>query len=125
MSGSSEAHASSQLRIFYDAECEFCEKNAFLLRRLLWLKKAEVLKAQDYPPVLGEMQQHNSWVVENSSGEHFFKWEGLSFVMSRSPIFWPLSPLMRLPGVFQLGTRLYERIARRRSCRPSGDVCNI
>jgi predicted DCC family thiol-disulfide oxidoreductase YuxK len=125
MSTPNQSRPSSQLRIFYDGECDFCERNAFLLRKLLWLKKAEIHKAQDDPRVLDEMQQHNSWVVENSSGDHFFKWDALSFVISRSPILWPLSPLMRLPGVFQLGTRLYERIARRRSCRPTGDVCNV
>jgi predicted DCC family thiol-disulfide oxidoreductase YuxK len=102
------------LRINYDRDCGFCKKMVYLLRTLLILPGTPLLVAQDNPSVYEDMERYNSWVVEDGSGNRRFKWEAIAYIVSLSPVFWFLAPILRLPPLMVLGTRIYEWIASHR-----------
>ncbi|MBR8831596.1 MAG: hypothetical protein N5P05_003083 [Chroococcopsis gigantea SAG 12.99] len=102
------------LRINYDKDCGFCKKVVYLLRTFLILPGTPLLIAQDNPSIYADMLEKNSWVVEDWRGDRYYKWEGIAYICSLSPLFWWLSPILRLPPLMKLGTKLYETIASNR-----------
>lgn len=102
------------LTIYYDAECGFCKKVVHLLRTFLILPKTPLLMAQDDELIFADMQKYNSWVVVDWQGNHHYKWEGLSYVFSLSPIFGFIAPILKIPFVMKLGNKFYETIATNR-----------
>jgi predicted DCC family thiol-disulfide oxidoreductase YuxK len=102
------------LRINYDRDCGFCKKVVHLLRTFLILPGTPLLVAQDNPSIYEDMVAQNSWVVEDWQGKRQFKWSAVVYIVSLSPIFWFLAPILRLPPLMALGTRIYEWIASHR-----------
>lgn len=102
------------LRINYDRDCGFCKKVVHILRTLLILPKTPLLQCQDDPSILADMEANNSWVVVDWQGNRRFKWEAITYVVSLSPVFKPLAPLLRLPPLMVVGTKFYEAIASNR-----------
>ncbi|RMF21028.1 MAG: DUF393 domain-containing protein, partial [Cyanobacteria bacterium J083] len=104
------------LKINYDVNCGFCQKMVRFLRTFLLLPSNTPLKvAQDDPSIYADMQAHNSWVVEDWQNRRYFKWEGMIYVVSLSPILGWLAPILRIPPLKVLGTKIYETIANNRS----------
>jgi predicted DCC family thiol-disulfide oxidoreductase YuxK len=102
------------LRINYDRDCGFCKKVVYLLRTFLILPGTPLLVAQDNPSVYEDMVAQNSWVVEDWQGKRYFKWSAIAYIVSLSPIFWFLAPILRLPPLMAIGTRIYQWIASHR-----------
>jgi predicted DCC family thiol-disulfide oxidoreductase YuxK len=102
------------LRINYDRDCGFCKKVVYFLRTFLILPRTPILVAQDNPSVYEDMERYNSWVVEDWQGKRYFKWEGIAYIVSLSPILWWLAPILRVPPLMAIGTRVYEWIASHR-----------
>lgn len=102
------------LTIYYDADCGFCKKVVHLLRTFLILPKTPLFMAQDYPSIYEDMLTHNSWVVEDWEKNRYFKWEGLIYVISLSPLFRFIVPILKWPPLMSLGTKFYETIASNR-----------
>ncbi|ESA32275.1 httm domain protein [Leptolyngbya sp. Heron Island J] len=103
------------LKIYYDAECGFCKKVVHLLRTFLVLPQRVPLQiAQSDPVIQTAMETQNSWVIVDWQGKHHYKWRGIAYVVSLSPIFYPLANVLRVPPLMALGTRLYETIANNR-----------
>lgn len=102
------------LTIYYDADCGFCKKVVHLLRTFLILPKTPLLIAQDNPSIYEDMLAQNSWVVEDWQKNRHFKWEGIIYVVSLSPIFRFLVPILKWQPLKSLGTKLYETIASNR-----------
>jgi len=102
------------LIINYDKDCGFCKKVVYLLRTFLILPKTPLLMAQDNPSVYADMQEKNSWVVEDWQKNRHYKWEAIAYVCSLSPIFWFLAPILRIPPLMAMGTKFYQFIASHR-----------
>jgi predicted DCC family thiol-disulfide oxidoreductase YuxK len=102
------------LRIHYDRDCGFCKKVVYCLRTFLILPRTPILVAQENPSVHEDMVAQNSWVVEDWQGRRYFKWEAIAYVVSLSPVFWFLAPILRLPPLMALGTSIYQWIASHR-----------
>ncbi len=102
------------LTIYYDADCGFCKKVVHILRTFLILPKTPLLKAQEDESIYADMEANNSWVVLDWQGNRRFKWEALIYVISLSPVFKFLVPIMRIPVLFSLGTKFYETVATNR-----------
>ncbi len=102
------------LTIYYDAGCGFCKKVVYLLRTFLILPKTPVLMAQDYPSIYEDMLAENSWVVEDWQKNRYFKWEGIIYVVSLSPLFRFIVPILKWQPLKSLGTKFYEKIASNR-----------
>lgn len=102
------------LQIYYDADCGFCKKVVHLLRTLLVLPKTPLAEAQSDPDIAADMEKHNSWVVVDWQGNRRFKWQAMAYVVSLSPVFGWLAPVLRWSPLMALGTKLYEAIANNR-----------
>ncbi|MEO0352362.1 MAG: DCC1-like thiol-disulfide oxidoreductase family protein [Cyanobacteria bacterium P01_A01_bin.15] len=103
------------LKIYYDADCGFCKKVVHLLRTFLVLPRRVPLQtAQSDSMIQTAMETHNSWVIVDWQGRHHYKWQGIAYVVSLSPVFWPLAKVLRWSPLMALGTRLYETIANNR-----------
>ncbi|MEM7062056.1 MAG: DCC1-like thiol-disulfide oxidoreductase family protein [Cyanobacteria bacterium P01_B01_bin.77] len=103
------------LKIYYDADCGFCKKVVHLLRTFLVLPGRVPLQiAQSDPVIQTAMETHNSWVIVDWQGQHHYKWHGIAYVVSLSPIVWPLAHGLRWSPLMSVGTRIYETIANNR-----------
>lgn len=103
------------LKIYYDAECGFCKKVVHLLRTFLILPRRVPLQiAQSDPVIQTAMETHNSWVIVDWQGNHHYKWHGIAYVVSLSPVFHPLAKILRWSPLMAIGTRIYETIANNR-----------
>jgi hypothetical protein len=102
------------LRIYYDAGCGFCKKVVHLIRTFLILPGTPLLIAQDDPDIYADMQTYNSWVIVDWQGQRRFKFQGIAYVVSLSPIFGWLTPLLVWKPLMSAGTRFYETIANNR-----------
>ena len=122
--------------VLYDGNCGFCVSSVQRLQALDWLGRLRYASARD-PEVLAAhpaVDPHKALerlhlvppggrpVLE---GFHAFRW-----LAGRLPVFWPLWPLLWVPGVPALGTRIYDLVARKRfglgscpeeRCRVEGD----
>lgn len=103
------------LAIYYDADCGFCKKVVHLLRTFLILPRTPLRMAQDYEEIYADMQKYNSWVVVDWEGNHHFKWEAIAYVVSLSPIFAFLAPILRISPLMSIGNKFYETIAINRT----------
>ncbi|MFB2975163.1 DCC1-like thiol-disulfide oxidoreductase family protein [Microseira sp. BLCC-F43] len=104
----------SGLRIYYDADCGFCKKVVHLIRTFLILPKTPLLMAQEDESIYADMREKNSWVVVDWQQNRHYKWEGIAYVVSLSPILWFLAPVLRLPPLMAVGNKFYEKIATNR-----------
>ncbi|MEL6580959.1 MAG: DCC1-like thiol-disulfide oxidoreductase family protein [Cyanobacteria bacterium J06621_12] len=111
----SSSSAARELIINYDRDCGFCKKVVYLLRTALILPQTKLLVAQDNPDIYIDMERYNSWVVEGEGGDRYFKWHGIAYVVSLSPILWWLAPILRIKPLMLLGNKVYETIANNRS----------
>ncbi|HBB32403.1 MAG TPA: hypothetical protein DDZ80_08595 [Cyanobacteria bacterium UBA8803] len=102
------------LKIYYDADCGFCKKVVHLIRTFLILPQTPLFLAQDDPSIFADMQEKNSWVVVDWQDRRHFKWEAIAYVVSLSPLFFLLAPLLRWGPVMSVGTKFYETIASNR-----------
>ncbi|MGB7087313.1 MAG: DCC1-like thiol-disulfide oxidoreductase family protein, partial [Phormidesmis sp.] len=106
--------ARRKLRIFYDADCGFCKKVVHLIRMLLVLPHTPLATAQSIPEINAAMEKQNSWVIVDWQGKHHYKFEGIAYVVSLSPVFRFFAPILRFAPVMAVGTRFYEWIATHR-----------
>ncbi len=102
------------LTIYYDADCGFCKKVVHLIRTFLILPNTPLIKAQEDESIYAAMQENNSWVVRDYSGQNHYKFDGIIYVCSLSPIGRWLVPILQLSPIKKLGTRIYETIASNR-----------
>ena len=102
------------LIIYYDVDCGFCKKIVYLIRTFLILPGTPLLVAQDEDSIYQDMQKYNSWVVVDWEGNRRFKWEGIAYVVSLSPVFKPLATVLRWKPLMSVGTKFYEAIATNR-----------
>ena len=102
------------LRINYDKDCGFCKKIVLFLRTFLILPDTPLLVAQENPDIYADMEKYNSWVVEDWQGKRYFKWQGIIYVVSLSPILFWLAPILKLKPLAAIGNKVYEAIANNR-----------
>lgn len=102
------------LKINYDRDCGFCKKIVHFLRTFLILPGTPLLVAQENPDIYADMEKYNSWVVEDWQGKRYFKWQGITYVVSLSPILWWFAPILRIKPLMAIGNKIYETIANNR-----------
>jgi len=103
-----------QLKIYYDGDCGFCKKTAYLLKTFLLLVGASLKPAQSEPKIQRLMKKHHSWVVLDDKKKTYLKFEAITLLVAYSPLFWPLTPLLRKKFFQQRGKKWYEWVADHR-----------
>ena len=102
------------LKIYYDADCGFCKKVVHLIRMLLVLPHTPLATAQSIPEINEAMEAQNSWVIVDWKGNYYYRFEGIAYVVSLSPVFGWLAQVLRWNPIMAGGTRLYKWIANNR-----------
>lgn len=62
---------SKNVQIYYDGNCRFCRVGVYVLTTFLFLRNAEILKAQQHPSMEAKMLKHNSWIVVLNRKQYF------------------------------------------------------
>ncbi len=102
------------LIVYFDDSCSFCRKSVHLLKTFLILPHVTAAAAQSKPEALSEMNKRNSWLVwdqEKGWQSHF---SAFAEIISRSPLFFYLSPFFRLRFISFLGNKIYNLTAKNR-----------
>ena len=103
-----------EVTVYYDEACAFCRTGVHLLHRVLLLRRTRLIPGQRVADVDEVMLKGNTWVVVDQFGQTHIEFDALTYLCRRSPVFWPLSYLLRFPLVPQLGRHLYRFIATHR-----------
>jgi len=109
-----EGPARTGVKIYYDADCGFCKKVVHLIRMLLVLPHTPLATAQSIPEINEAMEAQNSWVIVDWQGNHHYRFEGIAYVVSLSPVFYGFARVLRWKPLMMGGTRLYKWIANNR-----------
>ena len=104
-----------EVTVYYDGTCASCRTGVHLLHRVLFLRRTRLTPGQRVPEVDEVMRKGNTWVVVDQFGQTRTEFDALTYLCRRSPVFWPLSHLLRVPPVPQLGRHLYRFIATHRN----------
>ncbi len=108
--------AKKGLTIYYDFDCTFCYKLTFLLKRILCLHPdTTIISAQTNESVEKIMRSQDSWVITDEEGRTYTEWNGVIAVCKHSPLFFWVSPLLKVDFISKIGTAFYRYIARNRT----------
>jgi predicted DCC family thiol-disulfide oxidoreductase YuxK len=101
------------VQVFYDGDCGLCRRTVRVLRRLDVLRQLEWV---DFRAAIVDIDprrlEHE--MAARTGGRTYFGFPAYRALSWRLPIFWPLLPLMYLPGARPIGDAVYRRIAARR-----------
>ena len=104
------------LTVYYDDTCFFCRKAIFLIKTFLILPHVDFFTAQSDKKVWEEMQKQNSWLVyEAESSVPYTRYKAWTALLSRSPLFFYLAPVLRIKFLDYVGDKLYGLISHHRS----------
>jgi predicted DCC family thiol-disulfide oxidoreductase YuxK len=110
-----------QALVLYDGQCPLCQKSVAILRRLDWLRKLRYGDARDpeqipvYVPPLDPQRLLEEMHVLTPNGKQVYRgFAALRWMAWRLPLLVPIAPILYLPGMPALGTRLYRWVARNR-----------
>lgn len=104
-----------ELRIYFDEDCDFCNKICRLLRTFLLLGDTPIQPAQADPAAYSIMQRHDSWVVYDRDGQYYVRWHAVLLLMRRSVLTRPIGVLFDTLGMGRWCDWLYGAIASSRS----------
>ncbi len=103
------------LLLFYDGDCRFCEKLAYLLTEFFILSDVSIRPSQTDQSIDFELQEKNSWVVVNNKGERFYHYSGVLELMRHSPIFFYISQFFSFYPVSLICSNIYKLLNSKRS----------
>ena len=123
-----------QAIVLYDGDCSLCRRTTSILNRLDWLKRLRFHNCRDTAALPAHsvhldpdrmIQEMHVLTPERTTAYSGFR--AVRWIAGRLPVLWPLYPVLFIPGMAQLGQRLYLWVARNRfhllPCRDG--VCTI
>ena len=122
----------SSLVVLFDGGCPICRRTVRTLRRLDWRGRLQFADATFEPnrervaPGLSESDAMRQMYVVEPGGRRFGGYDAQLRIARELPLLWPLQMIGRLPGLKQIGTRVYRLIAehRRRQGVCSDELCS-
>ena len=103
----------SELKIWYDRDCDFCQKVCQILTTFLFLRPVPILPAQSDARIGALLEETNSWVVTDGRCD-CLRWAAMCRLLAASPVFWPVAPLLVLKPIAWMGNASYKWAARNR-----------
>jgi predicted DCC family thiol-disulfide oxidoreductase YuxK len=106
--------------VLFDGSCPFCRKSVGIIRKLDWFGRLEYRDAtvpENWPATAEPLQMDRLMdemhLVTPRGATHagFFAFRWMSW---RLPLTWLVAPLLYVPGVSWLGSKVYLWIARNR-----------
>jgi predicted DCC family thiol-disulfide oxidoreductase YuxK len=128
--------SADQAIVLYDGACRFCQFSVRVLTRLDWRHRlhfqsarGKELPASDIPLIRGRVLEAMHLLTPDRKRVHAgfgaFRW-----IAWRLPLTVPLAPLLYVPGIPWLGSKVYHWVAKNRfglvpcrngTCRVPGD----
>lgn len=105
---------SKTVAIYYDKECGFCRRSVELITKWFRVRTHHTGPAQANQRMWQIMQEKDSWVIENDTGETFTTFQGGVEIARHSPILKWLVPLARPRFMQKFGEWTYRRVANNR-----------
>ncbi len=102
------------LTVYYDGDCSFCKKSTALIKTFFILPHVECVAAQSNAQAISEMKKRNSWLVFNSDIGWQGRWQAGVTLISYSPVFFYLKPLLSLKIISIAGDWFYGKVAKNR-----------
>ncbi|MDE0119999.1 MAG: DCC1-like thiol-disulfide oxidoreductase family protein [Bdellovibrionales bacterium] len=102
-----------KLFVYYDGDCSFCKKMVLLIKTFLILPHVSFSMAQSDPQALSEMEKQNSWLVFDGK-TWWGRWKAWAVLVSYSPLFFYLSPVLKIKKMSLLGDWFYGKVAMNR-----------
>lgn len=100
-----------QIQIFYDEDCGFCLKMAYLVKTFFGLLNTEIKPAQKNSKINKIMEEKNSWVL-SIDGKEYVQYNALLKLITYSPFRLVLWPLYLFKPI---GSNIYSAVANNRS----------
>ena len=102
-----------RLQVLYDGHCGLCQRSVRILQGLDILEQLEWVDFRTtHVDVDTSRLEHEMAVV--ARGRVYFGFSAYRVIAWRIPLFWPVAPLLYVPGVRPVGDDVYRRIAKRR-----------
>src|SRR6478609_9421017 len=107
--------------VLYDGECAFCQKSVSILKKLDWFNRLAFHNGRnldgvpahsvhlDQARLIEEMHLLTPDRSQAYAGFKAFRW-----MAGRLPLLWLIYPFLFIPGIPQLGQKIYLWIARNR-----------
>lgn len=103
-----------EMTLYYDEECNFCQKGVRIIREFFLLPEVIISPAQKSPSIYAAMVKNNSWVVVTEKDKKSFHFNGWIEIVKNSPVLFPLSFLFRARPVHYLGQKIYVWVSTHR-----------
>lgn len=104
----------SNLTIYFDGECLFCQKGVQILKDFFLLKEVNLNPGQSNPEIFRLMEKNNSWVVVNEKNDKFFHFNAFIEVVKHSPLLFVFSSILSSNLISKLGEKVYKWVASHR-----------
>ncbi len=103
----------NKIKIYFDKDCGFCKKMAYLLKDFLLLNNTQISPQSVNYEIENLMEKENSWILREND-QTYFRFEGITHLLKGS-IFWrPLGKFLSLPFNMKIGTFCYNYVASNR-----------
>lgn len=101
--------------IYYDADCGFCRKMAFVLREMRLGGFGQVKPSTADAAILELMTTESSWVVVTGDGERHLRFDAMVTLFEASPFTGWLARRLPLRRLTPIGDPVYNFVAKRRN----------
>lgn len=120
MAPSSDRPARGKRTVIWDSHCSFCGRWVALFRFLDWFRVHRFVGSSepgafDDPRVTAEMADRAIQLLTSKRRSEGF--DAVRRVLAVSPLTFWTAPILWLPPVNNLGSRLYMKVAARRTCK--------
>lgn len=107
--------------VFWDEGCTFCRKSVSIFQLIDQSKNFEFVSNMSLDkygnlPFDANLTFDTIIVYDSQSSQYLIKSKAIFFIISNTYFFWFLKPLIKLPIVFIFTDKLYDRVARARTC---------
>ena len=103
-----------ELTLYYDEECNFCQKGVRIIREFFLLPEVVIAPAQQKASIHSDMVKNHSWVVVNQEGQRSFHYNGWIQITRNSPILFPFRFFFAVKPVSWLGQKIYVWVSNNR-----------
>lgn len=106
--------STQRVTLYYDGDCGFCKKTCLILREFSIYRDAPIIPAQSIPEIATLFHEHHSWVVRTHKDTLLIKWEAVTYLLTRSPLFFPIGLIFKMPPMMRMGNAIYYIISKYR-----------
>ena len=104
----------NMVTIYFDGECNFCQKGVRIIREFFLLPETKIQVAQDNPDVYKDMLKNNSWVVVNEKKERFFHFNAWIELLRHSPLLFIFARFFSIKPCASTGGMIYHWVSNNR-----------